>query len=132
MEQTFTKSRSFGGWFFVSAIAFILSYFVARGALEREMATAWRVVFALMPIPFFVWFLLKFIHNVRNADELERRIDLEALAIAFPLALVMLMILGLLEVAVPLNPDDWSYRHVWYLLPLFYFGGMAIARKRYL
>jgi hypothetical protein len=31
-----------------------------------------------------------------------------------------------------LSPQDWSYRHVWFFLPLFYFVGLGIARRKYL
>ena len=90
-----------------------------------------RLAVALVPLVPFVAFLWKFIALMREADELERRIQLEALAIAFPLAMVLLMVLALVQLAMPLNPDDWSYRHVWYFLPIFWFGGQAIARRRY-
>jgi hypothetical protein len=26
---------------------------------------------------------------------------------------------------------DWSYRHVWYYLPLFYFIGIVVSWRRY-
>jgi hypothetical protein len=71
------------------------------------------------------------IRGAREMDELERRIQLEALAIAFILALLLIMTLGLMELAITLNRDDWSYRHVWAMLPMFYFGGVVWARKRY-
>ncbi len=64
-------------------------------------------------------------------DELQRKVHLEALAIAFPLAMLLLMLLGLLELIIPLSHEDWSYRHVWYFLPIFYFVGLAYTRKRY-
>jgi hypothetical protein len=41
------------------------------------------------------------------------------------------MALALLERAVPLSPQDWSYRHVWFLLPLLYFASLGVARRRY-
>jgi hypothetical protein len=41
------------------------------------------------------------------------------------------MTLGLMELAITLNRDDWSYRHVWPMLLLLYLGGLIIARKRY-
>jgi hypothetical protein len=90
-----------------------------------------RLAVALIPIIPFAAFIWKFIGALRQADELERRIQLEALAIAFPLAMVLLMILALVQLAMPLNPDDWSYRHVWYFLPIFWLGGLSIARRRY-
>jgi hypothetical protein len=64
-------------------------------------------------------------------DELHRRVHLEALAIAFPLTMLLLMVLGLVELVIPLSPDDWSYRHVWQFLPLFYFLGLALTWRRY-
>jgi hypothetical protein len=64
-------------------------------------------------------------------DELEQRIQLEALALAFPLTLILLMTLGLLEIAIELPAEDLSYRHVWAMLPALYFLGLTLARKRY-
>lgn len=75
--------------------------------------------------------LLTIIRGARELDELEKRIQLEALAFAFVLALLLIMTLGLMELAITLNRDDWSYRHVWAMLPMLYFGGVVIARKRY-
>jgi hypothetical protein len=75
--------------------------------------------------------LFTIIRAARDLDELERRIQLEALAFAFVLAVLLLMTLGLMELAITLNRDDWSYRHVWAMLPMLYFGGLALARRRY-
>jgi hypothetical protein len=82
----------------------------------------------MVPFAFFLSFILA---GLRSMDELQRRIQLEALAIAFPLAILFFMMLGLLELAVPLSPEDWSYRHTWIYLPLLYFIGRAIASRRY-
>ena len=113
-------------------IAWFLAYFAARGILEQsDLSRSLRTVVALVPVPLFAAFLLQFIRGLRGADELERRIHLEALAVAFPLAILLLQTLGLLERAVGLNFEDWSYGHVWAYLPLFYFLGLALARRRY-
>ena len=115
-------------------IVWMISYFGARAALEwmgEGQPTGSRLAVALIPIIPFAAFIWKFIGSLRQADELERRIQLEALAIAFPLAMVLLMILALVQLAMPLDPDDWSYRHVWYFLPIFWLGGLSIARRRY-
>jgi hypothetical protein len=64
-------------------------------------------------------------------DEMQRRIHLEALAIAYPLATLLLMTLGLLQRAVELPFEDWSYAHVWIYLPIFYFLGVAFTARRY-
>jgi hypothetical protein len=52
--------------------------------------------------------------------------------LAFPLTLVLIMTLGLLQIAIPLPPEDWSYRHILPLLYVFYLFGLTLARRRYL
>jgi hypothetical protein len=111
----------------------VVTYFAVRAALETadDLGTAARVAIALAPLVPFLAFLRLFVAGLRDLDEMERRIQLEALSIAFPLTIVLLMVLGLVELATPLSPADWSYRHVWAFLPLFYFAGLALAGRRY-
>ncbi len=117
---------------FVTTVLFAASYAAAMAALKSfDLPQAGRVAVALSPLPFFAAFLVAEIRLLRRVDELERRIQLEALAVAFPAALTMLMGLALLERAMALSPEDWSYRHTWFFLPLFYFVGLGIARRRY-
>lgn len=111
--------------------AWFAMWFAARVILESNLPTSLRVMAALAPTPLAGAALLAIIRGARELDELEKRIQLEALAFAFVLAMLLLMTLGLLELAVPLNRDDWSYRHVWAMLPALYFAGLVIARRRY-
>ena len=104
----------------------------ARLLLEGASVPVWaRVAAALAPAPLAGAALLTILRGARELDELERRIQLEALAFAFVLALLLIMTLGLMELAITLNPDNWSYRHVWAMMPLLYFVGLVIARRRY-
>lgn len=114
----------FLGW----AVTFIGARLFLEGT---TLAGVGRVGIALVPLPFFVLALVAVIRRIRGMDELERRIQLEALAVAFPLTLVLLMTLALLEVAQPLDPRNWSYRHLWPFPILFYTIGLALARRRY-
>lgn len=99
---------------------------LTRSLLESEqLSQGWRILVAFAPLVPFAFFLILTLTGSRALDELQRRIQLEALAIAFPLAILFFMMLGLLELATPLSPQDWSY------LPLFYFIGLALASKRY-
>ncbi len=117
---------------FAAAFLSVFTYFGARTVLEVEsLDAAWRVSVALAPMPFFAWMLYEVVRSVRQLDELHRRIHLEALALAYPLALTLLMLLGLLELAVPLNKDDWSYRHVWQMQGVIYLFALFIAYRRY-
>ena len=116
----------------ISALTWILTYFFARGILENDqLSEGLRLVVALIPIIPFALFLMSMLAGIRELDELHRRVHLEALAIAFPLTMLLLMLLGLIELVIPLSPDDWSYRHVWQFLPVFYFMGLAFTWRRY-
>jgi hypothetical protein len=118
--------------FVLVGILWFLAYWAARALLEGDNLSTWaRVAAALGPIPIFAWFVVSFIGAIRGMDELERRIHLEALAIAFPLGIVLLQTLALLQRAVTLKFEDWSYAHVWIYLPIFYFISLGLVRKRY-
>jgi hypothetical protein len=105
---------------------------ISRGLLEMDLDNRWlRIAIALTPIPFFVHFLWMWMKGVSTMDELERRIQLEALALAFPLMAVLLMTLGLLDVAVGLNPADFSIRNVWLMMPMLYYFSLWRAKRRY-
>jgi hypothetical protein len=129
-EQSVSRSGS-PGYPRLALFVWGALYFGARAFLENGTTPWIRVAIALAPLPAFIWFLRDFIRGLRGLDELERRIQLEALAVAFPLTVVLIMTLGLVQIAVPLSPDDWSYRHLWPLLFLFYLAGLVLARRRY-
>jgi hypothetical protein len=100
---------------------------LATGIVDRDI----RILVAFAPVPLFIWFLSIWMKGVAAMDELQRRIELEALAFAFPICVVLLMTLGLMELAVPLNPDDWSYRHIWAMMPALYYAGLWRAKRKY-
>ena len=115
-----------------SLIVWGICYIGALILLRKFQLEGWvRVAVALLPIPPFVVFLAMVLKEIRSLDELWRRIHLEALAIAFPLAVLLLMILGLMELATGLSPNDWSYRHVWVFMPIFYAIGVLVSIRRY-
>jgi hypothetical protein len=116
----------------LTGFLWVLVYLLTRWLLDSaQLSEAWRIAVALAPMIPFAFFLMFTLAGLRSMDELHRRVQLEALGIAFPLAMLFFMLLGLLELAVPLSPEDWSYRHTWSYLPLFYFIGLSIAWRRY-
>lgn len=116
-----------------AGLFWVSTYAMSRGLLELlpDADRNLRILIALAPVPLFLWFLWIWMKGVAEMDELQRRIELEALAFAFPIAVVILMTLGLLELAVSLNPNDWSYRHVWAMMPALYYAGLWRARRKY-
>ena len=95
------------------------------------LSTALQVAVALIPVVPFLFFVQRFIAHLRSLDELHRRVHFEALAFAFPLAMLLMMTLGLLERSQLLSPKYWSYSQVWYYLPFFYLIGLALSWRRY-
>jgi hypothetical protein len=114
------------------AVVFVLTYFASRFLAQSSGgATSLRVLMALAPAVPLALLLVMFARAVRSMDELHVRVNLEALAIAFPLTLILLFVLGNLELVIPLNRDDWSYRHVWSIGTALYFSALALAWRRY-
>lgn len=115
-----------------TAIVFLLVYFISRGAAEAwRPAMPLRILVALAPTVPLGFLLVMYARAVRSMDELHVRVNLEALAIAFPVMLLLLFVLGNLELVIALNRDDWSYRHVWALGATIYLGALALAWRRY-
>jgi drug/metabolite transporter (DMT)-like permease len=115
----------------LAGAAWLAVYFTARAALQylrpesfEAMAMAIAPLFAFYA---FVWVVQR---AVRRADELQRLIQLDALAFAFSTATCVLMGLGLLDIASgglefpPLR--DW-----WAMLPALYAICLVVARRRY-
>lgn len=131
-EVVETTRRVYGVRLLTAGLLWVSVYLLARGVLAMEFGSPLiRTAIALAPLPFFIWYLLSWMRGVAQMDELERRIELEALGFAFPATLVLMMTLGLLDIAVALNPADFSLRNVWAMLPLLYYIGLWRAKSRY-
>ena len=122
-----------GALVFAALVAWLVLYMGVRFFLEAnlQLPDSTRLALAFVPTPVFAFFLWQFMRALRSADELERRIQLEALAVAFPLGLLLLTTLGLAQRAVELNFENWSYNHVWPMFTVFYLFGLMLARRRY-
>lgn len=123
------QSDSGSGWAMGGAfVLWVASYFLARAIMESAApSTLIRVLVALLPILPFAAFLYLVVKGQRGMDELELRVQVEALAIAFPLSVLFLMVFGLIGQALDLTLE----RHVWFYLPIFYFAGLSLAWRRY-
>ncbi|MDX2282796.1 MAG: hypothetical protein NW241_01480 [Bacteroidia bacterium] len=86
---------------------------------------------ALLPAAAFAWFLYCYIRNAASMDEVQVKVQMEAAVIAFSLGLLLLMILGLADLVLPLDPENWSYRHLVPVFAVLYFIGLFISRRRY-
>lgn len=121
----------YGTTLLTRGVLWMATYAASRGLLEVVDDRWLRVAISLAPTPVFAWFLWTWVRGVTRMDELERRIEFEALAFAFPVSIVFLATLGLLDVAVTLDPNDFSLRNVWLMMPMLYYIGLWRAKRRY-
>jgi hypothetical protein len=111
---------------------FVASYFAARTGLQvLPQGSPGALAVALLPVPIFAWLIHVLVRGIRALDELERRIQLEALALAFPAALVIVFTAGLLDLAGFHGEGDWDLPRLLPLLLVPYWIGVALARRRY-
>lgn len=116
----------------VSGIVWGLSFVAARLLLEQPgLDTSDRLLLAFGPTVPFIGLLLGAVGLSREADEMERRVQLEALALAFGLTMLLVATLALAQRAGFAKYEDFSYVHLLPILFIFYLGGTISARRRY-
>jgi len=113
---------------FAFALAYVGAIFMLKFV---PMPRAAEISVALTPVLLFAWYIWRWMHGVRRLDELQRLMTLEALAFAYPVSLLLILTLGLLEVAGLGKPTLITYLQLWPLVFWFYFIGLIIARRRY-
>ena len=111
--------------------AWIFSYFLARHGMKAwEPVSHWDIAVASIPLLAFFWLVWVVQRALRQFDELQRRIHLEALALAFLTVMLALMGIGLLE-ETPKGRITLPFRDLWFaLVPLYAICYMA-ARRHY-
>ena len=123
------KSRQYT----MELVATLLAYgLVLVGSIELlthvAVARPWRDLLALSPmIPAasVAWVVLR---ELRRMDELQRRIQLEALGFAFAGTAILTFSYGFLE---GLGYPRQSMFMVWPLLAVLWIVGLVLARRRY-
>lgn len=116
---------------YVAGLAWLFSYFAARFALQALAPPPhWDILVANVPTIAFFWFVWVARRALRGTDELQRRIHLEALAMAFPTVMLVLMTLGLLD-SPPAAPFGIPLRDIWVVLPLIYGLCFGVVNQRY-
>jgi hypothetical protein len=114
----------------VTGTIWVVSYFAVRYVLDaRYPPPPWDLYVGGIPIFTFYLFAWAVQSSLRSADELQRRIHLEALAMAFLIAMMAAMFLGLLEDS-PRGHLWLPLRDLWFTLPFLY-GVCYIASRRH-
>ena len=111
-------------WFVTYTICFLTIKELSPGKVTG-------IILSLLPVITFALFIYSIIKGVSSMDEVQIRVQMEAVVIAFSLGLLMIMTLGLLDLVVILNKEDWGYRHLVPYFALFYFLGLFISKRKY-
>lgn len=116
----------------VYAVIWSLSYIGSLFALKTlDISQAAGIILTLVTILAFALFIYKYYRSIYFMDEVQIKIQMEAVVIGFSLGLLLLLALGLLEFCIQLNKDDWSYRHLFPMFIAFYLIGLLISRNKY-
>lgn len=110
------------------AVTYIASLILLKGVKPGQ---TWGVTISFLPTITFALFLYHFIKSIGGMDEVERRVQLEAAVFGFASGLLLLMTLGLLDLVIVLNKEDWGYRHLIPYFFLFYLVGIFISKRKY-
>ena len=117
---------------FLAAAGFMAAYFVAVWMQETlSPPPAGAVAIALLPTAALALFIVTWVRASRELDELQQRIQLEALVVGFPGTILLAIFLGFLQRG-GLLPEGTDLRDMWGFLPWPYFVGLLVARRRYL
>lgn len=117
---------------FIYAAIWCLSYVGSLFALKTlDIPTEAGILITAITAMAFALFMYKYFRSIFFMDEVQIKVQMEAVVIAFSLGLLLSMTLGLLDLIIPLNKDDWSYRHLVPLFIAFYFIGLFISKHKY-
>jgi hypothetical protein len=126
-----TKKKS-GTTTLIIAGLWLLTYTACLLIIKKwSPESALGIVLALVPVLAFALFIFSLIKSVSSLDEVQVRVQMEATVIAFSLGILMIMTLGLLDLVISLNPEDWSFRHIVPYFAIFYFIGLFISKRKY-
>lgn len=113
-------------------IIWIITYLVCLLIVKKLLLPKWAgLSLALIPAVAFAMFIYRYIKKISSMDEVEIRIQFEAMVWGFSLALLLPMILGSLNLVIILNNKNWDYLSLVNYFVLFYFIGLIISQRKY-
>lgn len=120
--------RTYYKEFGAAMAGYVVLLFGTAFIADRGVGQEWRTVLAVLPAVPILFVIRAFVHFLRGTDELQRRIQLESLAIAFGGGAFLAVASGLLESAgiVHLNPF-WLYGAMMMLWLL----ALTVTSRRY-
>ena len=109
----------------VAATDIVTSLLLAR----KELGQPTRVAIALLPIPANVWLIAIILRTLRGLDEFLKRIQFEAVAVAFLTTGLAALTYGQLQAAQVVGPLNVGL--IWGFMLVSYVLGYAVAARHY-
>ncbi len=132
MEEPTKKKKKTDIMYLGASLIYFIMFFKGRHLLVESDLPMWlKVGISTLIILSFITLLFLSVLRIRKRDELERKIQLDALLIAFPLTVTLLFTFSQLELFIPFFRDDWTYLHVTAFAVVFYYVGLIIGRTKY-
>ncbi len=114
------------------AIGYAVAVLASVTLLKHVDGTALRAMIALLPVPFVALMLRAMIRHIREADEMQRRIEVEAVSISAALVSLAYLAGGLLQFAkVIALPAGAAMLWVFPMLCLVYGVAKIVVSRRY-
>jgi hypothetical protein len=130
MERPNRLSRRFVPYFWLLTGLTLVAVFAVSWSLEHQsMPPAGRLALAMLPAALWAGAIVMLVLMVRGLDELQRKIQLEALAIAFPAAMMLAMAVEYLQKAGFAGGVEVG--DVWPVMLLLYVPAILFAHWRY-
>ena len=112
----------------IAFVAYAILLAVSLPLTESNPTAAWRSPLALIPMVPFLYGIQVYVRYLRGVDELQRRIALESLAIAFGGTAAVTFGYGFLQ-NVGLPEVNWMF--VWPVMAGLWILGGVYAHRRY-
>lgn len=129
MNKTKNKSQNN---LLLFAVLWLITYGTCLWLIKKESPEETTgIILALLPVFAFALFIFQLFKAVLSMDEVQIRVQMEAGVLAFSLSLLMVMTLGLLDLVISLNQEDWSFRHLVPYFVIFYFAGLIVSNRKY-
>lgn len=114
--------------FITAMLAYAILLLLAITAVRAGWAPGWEVLLALLPLVPGIFVVFIVVASIRQMDEMQRRIQLEALAYAFGILFLALLTETLLEISGRPASDPGVY--ILYMAAAWMIGQL-LARWRY-
>lgn len=116
----------------IYAILWCICYIGSLFAIKTlSLSIAVNTLLTLISVLAFSVFIYKYYRSIFFMDEVQIKMQMEAVVFAFSMGLLLISTLGLLDLYIKLNANDWNYRFLVPIFILFYFTGLIIAKRKY-